>query len=119
MTSTLNHSLAYYTEAARSQLGPIRPDDPDDADFWDGLTAVADALAARLPGDEWVLVPREPTDRMCTVGITRHQEFADDHDVWSAKGEREQFRAVWAAMIAATPTASPAAGIDTAGDPPA
>lgn len=49
----LMHPLIYYVEAARTQLGSMRPDDPDEADFWDGLTEAATHLrtAAAEGGD--------------------------------------------------------------------
>lgn len=46
MHDSLMHPLIYYVEAARTQLGSMRPDDPDEADFWDGLTAVETQLRA-------------------------------------------------------------------------
>lgn len=55
MHNSLMHPLIYYVESARSQLGAYRPDDPDEADFWDGLTEAATQLrTAAAEGGEAV-----------------------------------------------------------------
>lgn len=55
---------------------------------------------------EWVLVPREPTERMTVAGFEAASDCEDEQDndtKGTCRGAAEMARATWAAMIAAAP----------------
>jgi hypothetical protein len=94
--------LAWYVEAARSRIGSMRPDDADDAEYWDGLTAAAEALAGRA--DLQALAAK------CQNYAEGHEHTrtkckATEHIAYH-EGGRDAFELVgkWIAKLATTPS---------------
>lgn len=117
----LFHPLKYYVRAARSQLGSCRPDDDeDDADFWDGLTAVMKAMDGDSGWDDAHVHGWRMVDGIRVFSITPPsgllppQEFVryDDHlatraatvpqgvlDSWFPSTDAEEYLPLIAAWI--------------------
>lgn len=93
------NTIRALAKTVRAELAARLPGDP--------LHGFPVVVNPALPPDGWVMVPRELTEEM------------RDRVKVRAAGHWPGWDAIWEYFLAAAPTASPAAGIDTAGDPPA
>lgn len=80
----LNERAAEALLSARSHIGACRPDDEDDAAWWDELTELAAALRLAVP-EGMVLVPREPTAELMAAASIAVWPMASAADVEMAK----------------------------------